>query len=526
MQKSSNQFGDYFKLPNPGLRAYFRHVEDGQPDDIRPPFWKGQTRSSVLDSWMDVIHSHSKMKAFPTLTEYEEEMAKKVGPMSIMLPLKDRMENIESYYSSIVDGGEPIKQEAIKATIDSFKLAHGVRLRNQLSTVESMRLSTNSGSPYFTKRRAVVNKTLPFTVEGETVKYPHDEYRYAAVLGWRGQEGGPEPTDVKQRDVWMFPFAINIEELRFYQPAIQAYQKHGLVSALISMDAVDKKITRLFDSKGDDYVICTDFSKFDQHFNHNLQTATAQVYAGLGVDQQWLETIYPIKFRIPLVVTENLIYEGEHGMGSGSGGTNFDEIHGHTALQHEAALEMKQLRNPYSEAYGDDGILSFKGINVDDVIRSYTRHGLEMNPSKQYVSKQDCVYLRRWHSVSYRNSQGTMVGVYPTSRALGRLLAQERFYDPEVWGPKMVTLRALSIIENSCHHPLFEEFVDFCIKGDSYKLGLKIPGFLDNIDKVGKEAIDMMPDFLGYTKTNQIDSRLGLSSWRVVQYLKSKGGKP
>lgn len=35
-----------------------------------------------------------------------------------------------------------------------------------------------------------------------------------------------------------------------------------------------------------------------------------------------------------------------------------------------------------------------------------------------------------------------MIGVYSTFRALGRLLGQERYYDPRKWGPELVTLRA------------------------------------------------------------------------------------
>lgn len=46
-----------------------------------------------------------------------------------------------------------------------------------------MELSTNSGVPFFTKRRKVVEADLELANEGK--KYP-------AILGWRGQEGGPD----------------------------------------------------------------------------------------------------------------------------------------------------------------------------------------------------------------------------------------------------------------------------------------------------------------------------------------------
>lgn len=288
-------------------------------------------------------------------------------------------------------------------------------------------------------------------------------------------------------------------------------------------------MTNLFAMKGDNYVVVTDFSKFDQHFNSALQDAARklieyQLGPELLWDQDtynWLKDVFPIKFNIPLLCSSNLMYTGEHGMGSGSGGTNFDECLAHGAMQHEVAILQGKKLNPYSNAYGDDGYLSYEGIDVDDVISTYESHGMEMNPSKQSVDKHSAVYLRRYFHDSYRDSQGIMLGVYSTFRALGRLLYQERFYDPEIWSGEMVTLRALSILENCKNSPIFHEFVQFVIKGDKYRLGLAIPGFLDSLSTKVKKANEIIPDFLGYTKTLQKDDLGGIQNWEVVKYLKS-----
>lgn len=70
----------------------------------------------------------------------------------------------------------------------------------------------------------------------------------------------------------MFPFSINALELCVYQPLIQYVQALDLLPAYISKDRVDEEVTALFDSKpADDYVICTDFTRFDQHFNKTMQ---------------------------------------------------------------------------------------------------------------------------------------------------------------------------------------------------------------------------------------------------------------
>lgn len=540
------KFEDCFNLPNPGLRSYFDIVRKGQPDEYRTTFAKGSTLEQVLSEWESTL---SKLTdKWPTLVDFENDLKAKVGPMSIMKPLDQRMDDIDHYYDDILLSSTPVSDRAIKAVLSEFSPIRGLAVRSQQRTVDLMKKSTNSGAPYFTKRNNVVAKTLYCTCEQgawssnstsmflnvqndwsqsnyKSVYYPGTRWEGAAVLGWRGQEGGPNDEDVKQRVVWMFPFAVNINELQVYQPLIECCQKFNLVPAWVSMESVDRKITDLFDTKGpDDLVICTDFSRFDQHFNSDMQNAARDILEGIldtrRVSKGWLNKVFPIKYAIPLAYDYGKIRVGKHGMGSGSGGTNADETLAHRALQYEAALANSSRLNPNSQCLGDDGVLSYPGITVEDVVHSYTAHGQEMNESKQYASKQDCVYLRRWHHKDYR-VDNVCVGVYSTYRALGRLMEQERFYDPDVWSKEMVALRQLSIIENVKWHPLRAEFADFCMKRDKYRLGLDIPGFLDKIDQLAKESIDLMPDFLGYTKS-MVKDQTGLSNWWIVNYLKSK----
>jgi len=533
-------FNRYFDLPNPGLRAYFAHVRDGNDEEYRTTFFKGKSLEEILHGWEATLNTLA--DKWPTLLDFEDDLRKKVGPMSIMKPLHQRLDDIDSYYESILLDSEPISQQAIAAVVDWLKPLRGLRLRSQERTTDLMKKSTNSGSPYFTKRRNVVGKTLPcelesfqFTFKGNKANWrviqdlASQTWDACAVLGWRGQEGGPTFDDVKQRVVWMFPFAVNVEELRLYQPLIEQCQKFNLVPAWVGMDAVDAEITKLFDTKGDNLIVCTDFSKFDQHFNLDMQEAAQNILSLLMTPNKsaeyWLTEVFPVKYTIPLAIDWNTILYGRHGMGSGSGGTNADETLVHKALQFEAAQAHGVQLNPHSMCLGDDGLLSYPGITVKDVVSVYSSHGQEMNLDKQYASKHTCVYLRRWHHDDYRVNN-VCVGVYSTYRALGRLAEQERFYDPEIWGAKMVALRQLSILENVKWHPLREEFVDYCMKGDKYRLGLDIPGFMDNIEAIAHEATDLMPDFLGYTKSLQNEVKpggsTGISDWWIVNYLKTK----
>jgi hypothetical protein len=526
--KFETNLGKFMKLPNPGLRSYLNVVKNGQPDEYRTPFYKGKSPQEIIAMWnqeLSVLETE-----WPTLYEFEVDLGKKVGPMSIMLPLEERLDDISSYYDLISKDQEPISEEAIYQTLQEWKQIAGLRIRSQDRVVDLMKKSTNSGSPYFTKRRQVVKESVNTNVisEGESAyRLTKSGYLAAAVLGWRGQEGGPNTDDVKQRVVWMFPFEVNIMELQVYQPLIEATQKFNIVPAWVSMDNVDLRITAMFDTKEkSDVVICTDFSKFDQHFNESCQSAAYKILSALLTDSadssHWLANVFPIKYNIPLIISEDQIVVGKHGMGSGSGGTNADETIVHRALQYEAALSAKQILNPNSQCLGDDGVLTYPGCTVEDVVRTYTAHGLEMNPSKQYVSKQDCTYLRRWYHDQYR-VDGVCRGVYSTNRALGRLAEQERYYDPALWSKEMVALRQLSIIENTKWHPMREKFADFCMKGDKYRLGLDIPGFFDNLGKITQSAIEHIPDFLGYVKSMQEDDiSVGIENWWIVNYLKSK----
>lgn len=540
-KNNESKFSDYFQLPNPGLRSYFGRVRSGSSDDIRTPFGEEYygipkedlPRELILNDWAPILESLS--DKWPSLVQFENDQRDKVGPMSVQAPLSERFGDIDHYYDDILLPSLPITDRALKAVLSEFSAIRGIEVREQSRTVEKMKKSTNSGSPFFTKKRLVTGKTFPCRLFERNYhvlqKLKGDSFWEAcAVLGWRGQEGGPTDEDTKQRVVWMFPYAVNICELQVYQPLIEQCQYFNFVPAWVSMDAVDARITRMFNYKdADDYVVCTDFSKFDQHFNSDMANGAKTILSGLLSENlksaDWLSDVFPIKYVIPLAYDYGKIRFGRHGMGSGSGGTNADETLAHRALQYEAAQEDHQMLNPFSQCLGDDGVLTFRNIDVDNVIRSYTRHGLEMNADKQYVSKQDCVYLKRWHHIKYK-MHGTCVGVYSTYRALGRLMAQERFYDDETWSKEMVALRQLSILENCKFHPLREKFVEFCMRRDRYRLGVDIPGFLDHIDRWADKATEDMPEFLGYTKSLQVqDNNWGVSSWWIVRYLQSKKGK-
>lgn len=505
-----------FSESKPRLRAYLGHVVKGNDVDYRTPLFDGKPRDEVMEQWSKILEP--KLAGMEGLLKFENDLRAKVGPLSIMKPLSERQDDIKDYYTAIHQPSKPVSEDAKAALLKQWRgCIGGIRKSNRLTTWSNMKKSTSAGLPIFQTRSKYPGLITQSAVDTITTDYKgHGVYFNCAMLGWRGQEGGPEDDDVKQRVIWMFPAALNNVELGFYQPLIKACQRFNLVPAWNGNSYVDEEITRMFDTKGkDDVVICTDFSKFDHHFNADMQNCAYDVLKALGADDEWLR-LFGVKFRIPLFDGEK-VWFGDHGMASGSGGTNPDETLSHACLQHEAAITAKATLNPHSQRLGDDGLLTYPGICLDHIMHTYTSHGQEMNESKQEVSKLEATYLRRWYSTEYR-LEGIMHGVYSSYRALGKLMGQERFYDPKLWGPEMVVLRSLSIIQNLEWHPAREEFLEFCVQGDKYRLGLDIPGFMDNIDRI-YESNDLAQTFGSYT----IGKKTGISQWWVVRALRGLG---
>lgn len=501
------------------LRSYFGHVEDGNSDDYRTPLFDGKPREEILNQWQKILEP--KLTGMEGLLEFENDLRSKVGPLSVMKPLSERMDDIDAYYSAIHQRSKPIPDSVSDALIKQWRRSiGGLRIKSLPATWEMMKKSTSSGSPYFSKRSTVYDKTVPCTVSAKDMMQtlPGGKFKLCATLGWRGQEGGPEDDDVKQRVIWMFPMAANIWELALYQPLISGCQRFNLVPAWNGNDYVDEEVTQLFDTKGkSDVIICTDFTKFDQHFNKHMQECAERILRSLvtrnTTSDYWFDEVYPIKYSIPLMYGWAKLLTGEHGMASGSGGTNADETLSHKCLQLEASITSHAELNPHSMCLGDDGLLTYPGIDLDHVLDIYTSHGMEMNESKQSVSKDEATYLRRWYSQEYRTN-GICHGVYSTYRALGKLMGQERFYDPKLWGPEMVVMRSLSIIENVKWHPARDEFLEFCVKGDKFRLGLDIPGFFDNLAK-SYESNELAQSFRSYTSGDGV----GIMNWWCVKRL-------
>lgn len=491
---------------SPELYNYLDHLKYGQSEVFRTPFWNKAPMPSVVKEWMKVVLKHDLNSKMPGLLEVELEQSKKVGPYSVIPPSAKRMDTLMEYWEP-VEGDVAISDFALKQVEAMFP--SDLTLWERDRVVEEMRLNTSAGLPYYMKRR----KALTIYEQTNWEQF----YPFMAIWGTRVQPGGPSVADEKVRSVFMMPFHLNVEEGAYYYPLLEYEQKANLPFAINDLRWTEKRITSMFDTKpAKQLVVNTDFTGFDQHFREPMQNGAHRIlsHAFSGAEEKINKSFW-YKYQLPLLISKDKAIFGKHGMGSGSTGTNPDENLSHKALQFEAAEEAGEELHPDSLVLGDDGILTFKGITADAVMKTYTKHGLVMNESKQYVSSNSAKYLQRYYHVSYRDKEGIMLGVYPSFRALGRLLAQERFHNPKFWGPREVTLRALSIMENCNNHPLFEEFIQFVLKGDKYRLGKKIPGFYQNIESSWEEY-KANHETESYTQRNE---KTSIRDWRVVRYL-------
>lgn len=88
-----------------------------------------------------------------------------------MAPLADRMEGIEEYFKLVKTNIETsviqsMLDKPVQAVIEEFAPIRGTRLRSRRNVILNMKLSTNSGSPYFKRRKRVVEKTLAGQTRG------------------------------------------------------------------------------------------------------------------------------------------------------------------------------------------------------------------------------------------------------------------------------------------------------------------------------------------------------------------------
>lgn len=424
----------------------------GSSDVLETPIGRDTGASRILSEW-DKVFQANKSLLNDTLLKIEEEQRSKYGPRSLAKPWESRKQTLlDSYQTS---NGRADIIDSLPSLSKDLKILRPLSIDNAMKLLQN---TTNSGLPFYTKKGTVKERVLQKFDDLLDRKDP-------CILFTRTQE------QHKTRNVWGFPIADTLNEMRYYAPLL-AYQKRLPYRAAVQGPTeVDSSITRIIRSTNytDRTLISIDFSAFDNTVKSSIQKLAFNYIKSLFQanclqDLNYIES----RFRDIGIITPDGVFSGNHGVPSGSTFTN--EVD--SLAQAIIALSHDYIEPGDMQVQGDDGVYAVPTDKISEFMKLFELCGLEVNDEKSYTSKDYCVYLQNLYHKDYESS-GLIGGIYPVYRALNRLVYQERwarFEDYGISGRDYYAIRTICIVENCKYHPLFKELVKFMLKHDKYSL--------------------------------------------------------
>jgi hypothetical protein len=455
----------------------------------------------LLREWTNIYEEavNSGKISNDVLIDLEDAQADKFSPRSIALPWSRRKANVDQYY---VDTN--IDYSSLNCETDAPKSLRPLSYENASKWIKK---STSAGLPSMRKKGEVLDETL------RNIDYYLDR-KDPAVLYTRTQESA------KTRDVFGVPLADVLNEMRFYRPILEYQKRLPWRSALSGPDKVAKHLTEIIERAISEglTLISIDFSAYDTTIKQGLQFKVGEYYKSLFQKSYFeeIDNIIQRKSTIGLVTPDGVM-TGPHGEPSGSAFTNEDD----SLAQHCIAMSSNSTIDELFDIQGDDGVYAVKPESVNSLYNSFKKYGLNVNVDKSFESPNYLVYLQNLYHPDFKKD-GVIGGVYPTFRALNRIVYQERwanFEDYGVKGKDYYAIRTLSILENCRNHPLFEEFVKFILSKDKYNLEVTSRGINDYVkfmtDTEGTEGLIV----------NQYgDDLAGIRNWRSFRLVRSLSG--
>ena len=466
-----------------GASAHFERIYTGQPEMPRTPLYKSKTTQEILNSWL------SKMKPalakYPNLLAYELTRVEKFGPRGGYPPWSKRAGDLELYASRLqpVNLNDPRLLQAVQDARKLLGIDKMVGMR-PLSPervlnrdIDEDKVNSNSGAPDFSKRKRpeVQAKAVSDAKSGIWETYPY-------VIGERTQRHG------KTRFIFMAPMSSNLREKGYLVP-LQDRLRAAHHPELLAWEGFDE-VESYGPNPGDEEYSSTDFTGMDQTVGPMQLEIFFMVFDGVFQDDQDFRKV------ISHCLTANVQVEylkawcpTVHGLPSGAGGTNFIETILAVVL-HCLAMIIQQAKHRF-QVLGDDGASWGQTGLTEALVEAAKLMGFDMNPTKQRTSSTEYVYLQRY----FNPAELGKLGAYPTVLALNACVFPERFHDPEMWGPRMESLRWIMILENCKHNPAFKELVTYVREGDKYRLDLgananelynsakKLPGFVPSYNQ-------------------------------------------
>lgn len=480
---------------------------DGSDVVYKTPLGENNDPESLLAEWDTVFTAHLS-EVNGVLETMEQGQRSKFGPRSIQMPWDERKPLVDAYFE-----GVPYRNyEDLNVTLDSIYNASSLpsnwkgRLRplSKENAMKYLKNNTNAGLPYYVRKGRVKEIVLD-NFDGLL------ERQDPCVMFTRTQE------QRKTRAVWGFPIADTLNEMQYYRPLLEIQREQFWRAALQGPIMVDLTVTNIINEalKNNESLVSIDFSSYDATLQTQIQEVSFKYIKDL-FQSNYHDDIDYIAYRfnsIGLVTPEGIML-GPHGVPSGSTFTNeVDSIAQFILASNSGLVDQGQF-----QIQGDDG--AYRTHKPYELMEYFTDFGLKVNEEKSDVSSEYLIYLQNLYHKDYRQDNGTIGGIYPTYRALNRLVYQERFDDfskYEIEGKDFYAIRTLTILENCRNHPLFKEFVKFIHAKDKY--GLKpsqhgIDKYVQmQIDKTGAEGI------IQHQYGDQIRGIRQFESYKVVSEL-------
>lgn len=448
----SSQFNlhnlDVSDLVKSKLVQNLRGTVDGSDKVVVTPLGKNNDPETLLSGW-DKVFQDNNSRMNSALLEIEESNRGKYGPRSIQKPWKERKDSLSAYF----------RDHKAPPVSSNVSLGNKLRPLSVEKATQLLKNSTNSGLPWYTRKSDIKDELI------KDFKYYLDR-KDPCVLFTRTQEQG------KTRNVWGYPSADTMNEMRYYAPLLNFQKQQSWRAALNSPDSVDRGITNLVNDAllSGMKLVSIDFSAYDASVGEELQRAAFEYVTSL-FQPDCAEDLEYIAHRFNTIgiITPDGIWDGPHGVPSGSTFTN--EVD--SLAQFSVITNLGTVNENTMQIQGDDGAYAVWADSIESTFKGFEHHGLVVNEEKSLVSDDHVVYLQKLYHSDYRLENGLIGGIYSTYRALSRLVYQERwsnFVDEGISGEDYYSLRAISILENCKYHPLFEELVKYVVEIDDKNL--------------------------------------------------------
>lgn len=407
----------------------------------------------VLVDW-DEIFKNNSHRMNSVLLELERANRSKFGARSIAVPWSARVNSLKESFSNQVPNHEPKF---------SFTPGNGeLRPASYKTAIDRMKSNSSSGFPFLSSKGKcldLLNSNFDYYLDRKD----------PCMLYTRTTEGR------KTRNVWGYPMADSLYEMLFYAPLLTLQKTKFYRAALISPDAVAQGITEIMNkaAKSDKFLYSVDFAAFDASVRYQY-IRCAFVY----IKSCYTPACYPLLdyvceriCTIP-IVTPTGIYRGFHGVPSGSTFTNeVDSI-----VQLGVALTCSFIHEDECQIQGDDGVYLIAEENIPAFQAAFKYAGLKLETTKSRLSKDYVLFCQNLYHRDYTND-GVVPGIYPTYRAINRILFMERFVNLKLLGlngKDYFGIRCLTILENCKHHPLFEDLVRFVLAREKFSLDISV----------------------------------------------------